>query len=346
MKLKKKTAAPNAFSGQNYNTPVQIWDTHPNRRFAVGEDVIPVDPSDVPITGQVVGHCAEDRLWVRWAHGLVTQEDVFDVIAKREYSLDSSRVDRVSYDSSSADERGRQAGKTAEHHMVSPRTHPSTIQHMMGGMPRSMDEFLALDSIQKKYVVDQIMKNPQQVNALQKQIVESQQDPLYGDAPMQNSGAGVDPEHSDSVGMQTDQFQSFNSRGAGMTRSDAYVGLRGAGQLARTAGFEKEARAIEAARLVAESLEIQFGNRPKRIASSVTASQALVNASDRLACACKSLKASDKPEAVQAALAAERFFTASVTYDPYRKEAEEDNDKIVDEALKDAQEVLPFKKGD
>lgn len=252
---KIRKAAPNAFSGQNPNTPMQVWDTHPNRRFAVGEEVIPVDPSDVPITGQVIGHCAEDRIWVRWAHGIIDQQDVTDVMAKREYSLDSSRVDRVSYDSSSKDERARKAS---------------------------------------------------------------------------TKSAGI----------------SIKKGSEMSTRSDAYVGLRGAAALAAHAGFPGEAKAITAARLVAEALEFTFGNRPQRIAKSEDAAQALVNASEDLFRATQSLKDSASPEAVMAACAAERFFTASVAYDPLRETEHDDNEKIVEDALEEAQEVLPFKKED
>lgn len=78
-----RKAAPNEFSGRNPNTPIKIYDTHPNQRFALGEDVMLMDPTDVPVRGTVLGHVAEDRLLVQWPH-MVTQEDVDDVIAIRE----------------------------------------------------------------------------------------------------------------------------------------------------------------------------------------------------------------------------------------------------------------------
>jgi hypothetical protein len=80
-----RTAAPNEFSGQNLNTPIRLYDTHPNQRFAVGEDVILVDPAEVNVRGTVLGHIAEDRLLVQWPHE-ISQEDVDDVMALRESS--------------------------------------------------------------------------------------------------------------------------------------------------------------------------------------------------------------------------------------------------------------------
>ncbi len=80
-----RRAAPNQFSGHNPNTPINLYDTHPNARFAMGEDVMHYDQmaNNVSIIGSVLGHVAEDRLLVQWPN-MVSQEDAEDLIAVRE----------------------------------------------------------------------------------------------------------------------------------------------------------------------------------------------------------------------------------------------------------------------
>jgi hypothetical protein len=70
-------------SGVNPNTPVRLFDTHPNRRIAVGEEVVMIDHEQPNVRGLVLGYAAEDRLWVKWPT-VTSQEDVHDVIATSE----------------------------------------------------------------------------------------------------------------------------------------------------------------------------------------------------------------------------------------------------------------------
>jgi len=78
-------AAPNETSGVNPNTPIRIYDTHPNQRFDLGDQVLKIDFEEPRVLGRVLGHIAEDRIWVQWPH-TVSQEDVDDVISTREWA--------------------------------------------------------------------------------------------------------------------------------------------------------------------------------------------------------------------------------------------------------------------
>jgi hypothetical protein len=68
--------------------PIKIYDTHPNKRFAVGDRVVPLDPEEPPVIGVVIGHSAEDRVWVEWGAGrIASQEDVDEIIGAHEWSF-------------------------------------------------------------------------------------------------------------------------------------------------------------------------------------------------------------------------------------------------------------------
>src|SRR4051812_22055432 len=86
LSTRRLTAAPDAFSRRNFNTPIILYDTHPNKRFLVGEDVILINSASggMPVRGQVLGHCADDRVWIRWPSEIM-QEDVSDILPLREY---------------------------------------------------------------------------------------------------------------------------------------------------------------------------------------------------------------------------------------------------------------------
>lgn len=84
---RRLVAAPDESSGHNPNSPVLLYDLKPNARFVIGEEVIAIysgQHTGMPVRGVVLGHCAEDRLWVQWPTELV-QEDVSDVLPWREY---------------------------------------------------------------------------------------------------------------------------------------------------------------------------------------------------------------------------------------------------------------------
>lgn len=108
-KTASRTAAPDKFSGHNPNVPIRLFDTHPNQRFVLGSEVIPIDAAYPPVKGKVLGHVAEDRLTVQWPTE-VAQVDVDDVIACREYSANFNNtysavgpVDNLTYDDSGED---------------------------------------------------------------------------------------------------------------------------------------------------------------------------------------------------------------------------------------------------
>jgi len=84
-----RQAAPNEMSGHNPNTPVRVYDTHPNEYFEEGDVVIPLDPEEPPVTGTVLSRVAEDRLIVDWGR-VVAQEDVDDVIKVSEWNYTNS----------------------------------------------------------------------------------------------------------------------------------------------------------------------------------------------------------------------------------------------------------------
>lgn len=81
--LFRRTAAPDEFSGRNINTPVVLYDTHPNKRFPVGSVVTFVDDKFLRLRGTVLGHAAEDRLWVQWPNE-VRQMDTDEVVGNNE----------------------------------------------------------------------------------------------------------------------------------------------------------------------------------------------------------------------------------------------------------------------
>jgi len=88
MRTKKRRAAPNSMSGLNPNTPIRLYETHPNQRFGIGDQVLKIDPEEPDVLGKVLGHVAEDRVWVQWPH-TASQEDVDDVISLQEWSFGS-----------------------------------------------------------------------------------------------------------------------------------------------------------------------------------------------------------------------------------------------------------------
>lgn len=73
-----RKAAPDANSGRNLNTPIQLYDIKPNARFVDGEEVIPLTTETLPVKGIVLGHVAEDRVWVQWPT-MIKQEDTDDI---------------------------------------------------------------------------------------------------------------------------------------------------------------------------------------------------------------------------------------------------------------------------
>jgi hypothetical protein len=77
--LFRRNAAPDESSGRNMNTPIILYDTHPNKRFPVGSIVIFVDDKFLRLRGTVLGHAAEDRLWVQWPNE-IRQMDVEEVV--------------------------------------------------------------------------------------------------------------------------------------------------------------------------------------------------------------------------------------------------------------------------
>lgn len=81
--LFRRIAAPDEFSGRNPNVPINLYDTHPNARFSVGSDVTFLDDKWMKVRGTVLGHAAEDRLWVQWPNS-VSQEDAEELVAFRE----------------------------------------------------------------------------------------------------------------------------------------------------------------------------------------------------------------------------------------------------------------------
>lgn len=85
-KTKKRKATPDEGSGHNLNSPVKLFSTHPNRRFALGDMVLMIDPEEPNVLGKVLGHVAEDRVWVQWPT-TASQEDVEDLIATHEWSF-------------------------------------------------------------------------------------------------------------------------------------------------------------------------------------------------------------------------------------------------------------------
>lgn len=81
--LFRRTAAPDAFSGRNMNTPITLYDIKPNQRFPVGSVVTFVDDKFLRLRGTVLGHAAEDRLWVQWPNE-VRQMDTDEVVNNSE----------------------------------------------------------------------------------------------------------------------------------------------------------------------------------------------------------------------------------------------------------------------
>jgi hypothetical protein len=61
------------------NTPINLYDIKPNARFPVGSKVTFVDSEWLKVRGTVLGHAAEDRLWVQMPNEVI-QADVEDVV--------------------------------------------------------------------------------------------------------------------------------------------------------------------------------------------------------------------------------------------------------------------------
>jgi len=61
------------------NVPIHLFDIKPNARFPVGSEVTFVDDKWLKIRGTVLGHAAEDRLWVQMPNS-IEQLDVEDVV--------------------------------------------------------------------------------------------------------------------------------------------------------------------------------------------------------------------------------------------------------------------------
>jgi hypothetical protein len=103
--LFRRTAAPDEFSGRNLNTPISLYDIKPNARFAVGSDVTFVDSRWMKLRGTVLGHVAEDRLWVQWPNE-IRQMDVDEVVGFDEIGEGAAKQ---TGDSVSASRGSRQA---------------------------------------------------------------------------------------------------------------------------------------------------------------------------------------------------------------------------------------------
>jgi hypothetical protein len=99
-------------SGQNPNFPIRKFDTHPNAYFKKGDRVTYFDHEAQNLAGTVVGHAAEDRVWVDWGRD-VTQEDVDDLIKDKEWKFNllepAEDVEVPEFKPTD----GRRAGKTA-----------------------------------------------------------------------------------------------------------------------------------------------------------------------------------------------------------------------------------------
>lgn len=81
-----RQAAPTVTTGHNPNVPIRTFDTHPVDYFPIGCTVLPLDLSEPPVRGHVIGHVAEDRLLVDWGR-LVDQHDVDEVIKTDEWNV-------------------------------------------------------------------------------------------------------------------------------------------------------------------------------------------------------------------------------------------------------------------
>ena len=139
--LFRRTAAPDEFSGRNPNTPINLYDIKPNARFPVGSLVTFVDSRWVKVKGRVLGHAAEDRLWVQLPNE-VAQLDVEDVVGFHEIE---SEMDEQMRGSAVASRGSRRA---APHHValrgevygtLSPAEHDllEEIDRHPGGLPVS-----------------------------------------------------------------------------------------------------------------------------------------------------------------------------------------------------------------
>jgi hypothetical protein len=81
--LFRRIAAPDEFSGRNMNTPIILYDIKPNQRFPVGSVVTFIDDTFLRLRGTVLGHAAEDRLWVQWPTE-IRQMDTDEVVSNDE----------------------------------------------------------------------------------------------------------------------------------------------------------------------------------------------------------------------------------------------------------------------
>lgn len=83
---KIRIAVPEPQSGMNPDTPTKNYFTHPNQHFKIGDTVIPSDQDDGAYQGMVIGHAAEDALWVQWPM-IASQHPVDEVIKVEDWSL-------------------------------------------------------------------------------------------------------------------------------------------------------------------------------------------------------------------------------------------------------------------
>lgn len=155
-----RIAAPDDESGRNYNTPIRIYDTKPNARFAIGEEVIPLDPNDAPVRGLVIGHVAEDRLLVQWPHE-VTQVDTDDVIAMREWKLSIISSDETSSRKSSRErDSSRDFTRVALFGWGNPQ---KKIEKQYGGAYQALGQFNAFRQPQVVKILQSYGMAPREV---------------------------------------------------------------------------------------------------------------------------------------------------------------------------------------
>jgi hypothetical protein len=69
----------------------QLYLTHPNKRYSIGDEVMNIDTIEVPFIGHVLGHIAEDRLLVEWPTH-IAQETYDEIMPVRESVWGRSKV--------------------------------------------------------------------------------------------------------------------------------------------------------------------------------------------------------------------------------------------------------------
>lgn len=88
-------------SKEGYSEPLALFDTHPNRRFALGDRVVYAGSAgyneSMDVTGTVIGHIAEDRVMVRWPR-IAAQADVDDLLR-----LDETQIGAANFLTDSVD---------------------------------------------------------------------------------------------------------------------------------------------------------------------------------------------------------------------------------------------------